>query len=91
MRLQNIGSRAAAIADDRRQHDGAVDVPPAAAAGRRRRRFENPPHVAGNAETRRRLRRIDHRLSELSDDIGFEGSGVHIAGVENGNGVRIVT
>lgn len=90
MRLQYVRSRAAPIADNCCEDDGAVDIPPSATASRRSGSLENAPYVMRNTETRRRLPRIDGRLSKLTDNVGFERGDVNVARVEHCDGVRIV-
>lgn len=91
MRLQYVRGSAAPIPDNRREDDGAVDIPPSAAARRGGGGFEDTSHVRGNAKTRRRLRRIDGRLGEPTDNVSFERRDVNVARVEHCDGVRIVT
>lgn len=89
--LQNLRGRAAPISDDRRKHDGTVDVAPASAACRSRGSFQD-------AQKRRRRPDRDNRrpvrtlveTGEVRDHLRLETASVDVAGGKNVDGILVV-
>ena len=87
---QHLRRCALAVADDRRQHDGAVDLAPPAAARRRCRGFEDAAHVRRHDEFDVRHLRARREAGELRVHLGHQLRDVDVAGGQHQHGFGIV-
>ncbi len=87
---QNLRRGALAVADDRRQHDGAIDFAPPATAGGRRCGLENAAHVGGDNKVGVGHLRARRQHGELCADLAHELGDVDIARCHHKCGVGVV-
>jgi hypothetical protein len=90
-RLQQSGGRTFPVADDRREHNGSINLAAAGLLSRLTGRLQHAQQFGVGTRLDARLRvHLMQKASEVVGDVRSKPDGVHIRGAQDARGVRVL-